>query len=114
VQGQQLHSHIALLNAARGRFIEYLLERRDVRDIWKNYTQHQFVQEMAKATLPIELFKSYLIQDYLYLVSRPTCADDEPHPSADSLCEDERTGSIQEHINGFDISGTSTRNGECV
>ena len=51
-----------------GRFVEYLLDRPDVKDIWRQYTEHDFVNKMADGTLPIEQFKYYLIQDYLYLV----------------------------------------------
>ncbi|KAF2241582.1 hypothetical protein BU26DRAFT_535276 [Trematosphaeria pertusa] len=51
-----------------GGFIKYLLERGDVQEPWKEYTQHQFVQRMANGTLPDENFKHYLIQDYLFLI----------------------------------------------
>ncbi|KAI9846499.1 MAG: hypothetical protein M1837_003919 [Sclerophora amabilis] len=53
---------------APGRFIEYLLEHGDVKDAWKQHTEHEFVQRIADAALPLEAFKFYLIQDYLYLV----------------------------------------------
>jgi pyrroloquinoline quinone (PQQ) biosynthesis protein C len=56
-------------NPSRGRFIEYLLDRKDVKNLWNSYTHHEFVQQLAKGNLPNEQFKSYLIQDYLYLVS---------------------------------------------
>jgi thiaminase len=29
---------------------------------------HEFVEGMGQGTLPIERFKAYLVQDYLYLV----------------------------------------------
>lgn len=51
-----------------GRFIEYLLERPDVKDVWRTFTHHPFVMAMGNGTLPLESFKGYLVQDYLYLV----------------------------------------------
>lgn len=54
---------------SRGGFIEYLLERDDVQQPWRDYTDHEFVQRIGDGTLPVELFKNYLIQDYLFLVS---------------------------------------------
>ncbi|KAL5118041.1 trifunctional hydroxymethylpyrimidine kinase/phosphomethylpyrimidine kinase/thiaminase [Pleosporales sp. CAS-2024a] len=51
-----------------GRFIPYLLNREDVQEPWKQYTEHEFVQCMGNGTLPVEKFKYYMIQDYLFLV----------------------------------------------
>ncbi|TAQ83709.1 hypothetical protein B7494_g7965 [Chlorociboria aeruginascens] len=53
---------------APGRFVEYLLEREDVREAWIDHTEHRFVAQLADGSLPIESFKYYLVQDYLYLV----------------------------------------------
>ena len=62
------HFHsLQRLPFAPGRFIEYLLERQDMKSIWQNYTNHEFVQGMGNGTLPRGIFKNYLIQDYLYL-----------------------------------------------
>ncbi len=62
------HFHsVQILPFAPGRFIEYLLDRTDTQSIWKAYTQHEFVQKMGSGTLPKDIFKQYLIQDYLYL-----------------------------------------------
>lgn len=55
----------------RGGFIEYLLEREDVKPAWHQYTHHEFVQRMGDGTLPLDTFKNYMIQDYLYLVRAP-------------------------------------------
>ena len=52
----------------RGYFIEYLLDRPDVRDVWKEFVYHPFVMALWAGTLPHESFKGYIIQDYLYLV----------------------------------------------
>lgn len=53
-----------------GNFIEYILDRDDVKPAWHEYTHHEFVRQMGDGTLPEESFKYYMIQDYLYLVSR--------------------------------------------
>ncbi|KIV99757.1 phosphomethylpyrimidine kinase [Verruconis gallopava] len=49
-------------------FVDYILERSDVRIPWSDYTEHEFVRQMAEGTLPVERFKYYLIQDYLFLI----------------------------------------------
>ena len=36
--------------------------------IWEQYHSHPFVMGIADGTLPIEKFKYYIIQDYLYLL----------------------------------------------
>ncbi|KAI9052284.1 hypothetical protein LZ554_003639 [Drepanopeziza brunnea f. sp. 'monogermtubi'] len=50
------------------RFLEYVLERPDVQKPWKEHTEHAFVAGLGDGTLPVESFKYYLIQDYLFLV----------------------------------------------
>ncbi|ODA77098.1 hypothetical protein RJ55_07616 [Drechmeria coniospora] len=50
-----------------GYFVEYLLERSDVSDVWKPFVHHQFVKALGDGTLPLESFKGYIIQDYLFL-----------------------------------------------
>jgi thiaminase len=45
-----------------------MLNRDDVQAPWKQYTEHEFVQRMGDGTLPVEKFKYYMIQDYLFLV----------------------------------------------
>jgi hydroxymethylpyrimidine/phosphomethylpyrimidine kinase len=62
---------LVLADILRGHFIEYLLERPDVAHVWHTFVNHPFVLAMGDATLPIESFKGYLIQDYLYLVRCP-------------------------------------------
>ena len=47
------------------KFTDYLFD--EVKDIWERYLNHPFVKEIGEGTLPKEKFKSYLIQDYLYL-----------------------------------------------
>ncbi|KAJ0387462.1 hypothetical protein COL922a_002285 [Colletotrichum nupharicola] len=58
----------AIRTAPGGRFIEYMLARPDVKDVWSEFVYHPFVMAMGDGTLPLESFKKYLIQDYLYLV----------------------------------------------
>lgn len=72
--------------ARRGGFVDYLLEREDVKAAWHDYTFHEFVQRIGDGTLPLDSFREYLIQgedsppsnssqvdvddsDYLFLVS---------------------------------------------
>lgn len=35
---------------------------------WQEYTEHQFVQQLAQGTLPKACFQHYLKQDYCYLL----------------------------------------------
>lgn len=56
------------LTKRRGHFIEYLLERPDVSPVWHRFINHPFVLSLGNGELPLESFKGYLIQDYLYLV----------------------------------------------
>lgn len=51
-----------------GGFIEYMLERPDVAGVWKDFTHHEFVEQMGNGTLPVERFRFYMAQDFLYLV----------------------------------------------
>ncbi|PKY01505.1 DNA polymerase alpha, catalytic subunit [Aspergillus campestris IBT 28561] len=63
------HFHsVYTLPFAPGRFLEYALGRSDVQPVWEKFTKHGFVSSMANGTLPVENFKQYLVQDYLYLV----------------------------------------------
>lgn len=49
-----------------------MLERPDVAPVWHRFIAHPFVMAMGNGTLPLESFKGYLVQDYLYLVrTRP-------------------------------------------
>lgn len=57
------------MDVHRGYFIEYLLEHPAVRDVWNEFLYHPFVMALGNGTLPLESFKGYIVQDYLYLVS---------------------------------------------
>lgn len=35
---------------------------------WISYTQHSFVTQLGDGTLPLSVFKHYMLQDYLFLV----------------------------------------------
>ncbi|KAK4138159.1 hypothetical protein BT67DRAFT_437510 [Trichocladium antarcticum] len=63
------HFHsVYTLPFSPGYFVDYLLERPDVAPVWHKFVNHPFVLAMGDATLPLESFKGYLIQDYLYLI----------------------------------------------
>ncbi|MGI9276666.1 MAG: thiaminase II [Endozoicomonas sp.] len=38
------------------------------RDDWRDYCHHEFVQGLADGSLPLESFRHYLQQDYLFLI----------------------------------------------
>lgn len=59
---------LVCLTVRRGRFIDFLINRPEVKEPWRQHTQHEFVNRIADGSLPVERFKHYLIQDYLYLV----------------------------------------------
>ncbi|OTA93336.1 hypothetical protein M434DRAFT_395749 [Hypoxylon sp. CO27-5] len=63
------HFHSLLtLPFTPGHFIDYLLGRPDVSPVWHRFINHPFVLALGNGELPLESFKGYLIQDYLYLV----------------------------------------------
>ncbi|PQE16759.1 putative thiamine biosynthesis thi-4 protein [Rutstroemia sp. NJR-2017a BBW] len=66
--GMQVVQAFTAHSYSRGHFVDYLLERPDVKAAWTEHTEHSFVAGLADGTLPMESFKYYLIQDYLYLV----------------------------------------------
>jgi len=79
-----------------GNFIEYVLEREDVNSVWHDYTHHDFVERMGNGTLPVESYKNYMIQDYLYLVRRAQkLAIQETDLSLDPVCSCQRIGRVQ-------------------
>jgi thiaminase/transcriptional activator TenA len=42
--------------------------RTDCGQDWDSYTRHPFLRELAAGTLPAASFRSYLVQDYLFLI----------------------------------------------
>jgi thiaminase/transcriptional activator TenA len=42
--------------------------RRDTAEPWASYMHHPFLKALARGTLPLEAFRRFLIQDYLYLI----------------------------------------------
>ncbi|KAF1812986.1 thiamine biosynthesis protein-like protein (Thi-4) [Eremomyces bilateralis CBS 781.70] len=53
---------------APGYFIDYILERADVREPWAQHVQHDFVMQLARGSLDKARFNHYLVQDYLFLI----------------------------------------------
>ncbi|KAH8653411.1 Phosphomethylpyrimidine kinase-domain-containing protein [Xylariales sp. PMI_506] len=63
------HFHsLYTLPFAPDRFISYLLNRPEVAPIWQRFVYHPFVLALGSGKLPLNSFKGYLVQDYLYLV----------------------------------------------
>lgn len=48
--------------------MDYLLSRPDVAPVWHKFVYHPFVMGLGSGKLPLDSFKNYLMQDYLYLV----------------------------------------------
>jgi thiaminase/transcriptional activator TenA len=42
--------------------------RRESGDAWQRYMRHPFLTALGAGTLPLEQFKNFLVQDYLYLI----------------------------------------------
>ena len=40
----------------------------DCADDWRDYTHHQFVDQLGRGDLPMAAFQDYLVQDYLFLI----------------------------------------------
>ncbi|KKA30835.1 hypothetical protein TD95_004665 [Thielaviopsis punctulata] len=63
------HFHsMHVLPFAPGHFVEWLLARPDVRPVWDEFVNHPFVRGLGTGTLPLESFKGYITQDYIYLI----------------------------------------------
>ncbi|KAK0646694.1 Phosphomethylpyrimidine kinase-domain-containing protein [Cercophora newfieldiana] len=63
------HFHsVSRLPFSPGHFVDYVLEHPDVAPVWHRFVNHPFVLAMGNGTLPLESFKGYLVQDYLYLI----------------------------------------------
>ncbi|SMQ47254.1 unnamed protein product [Zymoseptoria tritici ST99CH_1A5] len=63
------HFHsLQIMPFVPGGFVDYILDRSDVQPAWHAFTHHDFVEKMGDGTLSTELFKDYMIQDYLYLI----------------------------------------------
>ncbi len=56
---------IVALDLDRGLFGRL---RRDAGEAWALYTHHPFLKALAQGQLPLDGFRRYLIQDYLYLI----------------------------------------------
>ncbi|ORY81574.1 thiamin biosynthesis protein (Thi-4) [Protomyces lactucae-debilis] len=51
-----------------GAFIDFLIKHPKVQPAWTAYTEHSFVKGLQDGSLPLDAFKKFLRQDYLYLV----------------------------------------------
>ncbi|ANB12751.1 putative phosphomethylpyrimidine kinase [Sugiyamaella lignohabitans] len=51
-----------------GHFVDYLLNHPKVKPHWDLYVNHPFTKQVGQGTLPVETFKYFLTQDYLYLI----------------------------------------------
>lgn len=94
-----------------GRFLEYILDRQDVQQVWRQFTHHEFVEGIGHGTLPIGQFKAYLVQDYLYLVRQtsPMRLIEDIQlikiQSAGTICPKQCTCIIQGQEHRFNSSG---------
>lgn len=92
-----------------GNFTEYLLSRADVKPAWHDFTHHEFVRQMGDGTLPLEWFKYYMIQDYIYLVSLGIVALTSAFTDRrkDPLCSRKRFGWIQDQVTRWSCESSS-------
>lgn len=67
-----------------------------MKPVWDEFVHHPFVMAMGNGKMPIESFKGYIIQDYLYLVSWhiPKSLGQEVN-NADPLCKSACVGGLQ-------------------
>lgn len=56
-----------------GKFVDYLVTHPKVQQIWQEYTNHPFTQQLGSATLPLASFLYFLRQDYVYLKHYARC-----------------------------------------
>ncbi|KAM3518775.1 hypothetical protein MY4038_009997 [Beauveria bassiana] len=80
-----------------GYFVEYLLERPDVQPVWKEFVHHPFVMALGNGTLPLDSFKGYIIQDYLFLVQFAR-ANSLAAYKAKNITDIQRSNEIVSHI----------------
>lgn len=94
------------MQKSRGRFLEYLLDRPNVSSAWQRFIEHEFVWGLGTGMLPVERFKQYLVQDYLYLVCRGPCSYCRPLgrlllTGLDTFCTEQRPSRIQGQVDGL-------------
>ncbi|KAK3724139.1 trifunctional hydroxymethylpyrimidine kinase/phosphomethylpyrimidine kinase/thiaminase [Vermiconidia calcicola] len=101
------HFHsLQILPFAPGTFVEYILDREDVKPAWREFTHHEFVRQMGDGTLPEESFKYYMIQDYLYLAA--SIVTHIRHEIELHLSECKQFGLTQEQIESYEESQACT------
>ncbi|CUM63738.1 uncharacterized protein PRCAT00001322001 [Priceomyces carsonii] len=62
-----------LIRKDNDSFLEFFKSNPKIKDNWKRYTSHRFVELLAKNMLPFESFMYFLKQDYYYLVNYIQC-----------------------------------------
>jgi thiaminase len=70
-----------------------------VKGPWKEHTEHAFVAGLGDGSLPVESFKYYLVQDYLFLVGLFSKDLGSGADSSGSICKSKRSGGIQGEVN---------------
>lgn len=70
--------------------------RRDCMPVWQRYVRHDFVLALGNGSLPIEGFKKFLIQDYLFLIqyARAYMLAAYKHESVADMREAMKTGAM--------------------
>ncbi|KAL9088391.1 MAG: hypothetical protein Q9159_003091 [Coniocarpon cinnabarinum] len=53
---------------APSHFLDYLISHPRIAPVWDRHLHHPFTQQLANGTLPVQAFKHYMIQDYLFLI----------------------------------------------
>jgi hypothetical protein len=75
-----------------------------VQRVWQEFTHHDFVRGMGQGNLPLERFKAYLVQDYLYLVGANQQDKDVLLIILGPICPKQCTSIIQGQDYGLDRS----------
>lgn len=66
LKGKNYHSEI---QNHHGSLFQYFKNHDKVKENWKKYTQHAFVNKLANNNLPFQLFLYFLKQDFYYLIN---------------------------------------------
>lgn len=61
-------NNITIRPFAKGHFLDYLKNHPKVAPLWDKYVNHPFTIQLARNELPLQSFRFFLKQDYIYLV----------------------------------------------